>query len=263
MTIRAIETSYKGYRFRSRLEARWAVFFDAVNLRWEYEAEGYDVDGNWYLPDFVVSIGRCAVYIEIKPKTIGTEEFMRLHRFVLRNQGSLILLEGSPGGTTYEDPASYRATLIVGALTDLQNLAPHALLDIIEGVAVFEEKLVKLRDSGVDIKGFGDWGYAFNYIPRWDYLLGTARYLETVYRKNFPTDNRSIGGHGEPATIDVIDELVFSVGIGNRVYLTSNFSDDDAQDPMLLGAYQAARAARFEFGENGNSPSVATHLPQQ
>ena len=26
--IKAIETYYKGYRFRSRLEARWAVFFD-------------------------------------------------------------------------------------------------------------------------------------------------------------------------------------------------------------------------------------------
>lgn len=25
-----IETEYKGYRFRSRLEARWAVFFDTL-----------------------------------------------------------------------------------------------------------------------------------------------------------------------------------------------------------------------------------------
>lgn len=36
--IKAIETSYKGYRFRSRTEARWAVFFDALGVRWEYEA---------------------------------------------------------------------------------------------------------------------------------------------------------------------------------------------------------------------------------
>ena len=32
--IKAIETSYKGYLFRSRLEARWAVFFDALGLVW-------------------------------------------------------------------------------------------------------------------------------------------------------------------------------------------------------------------------------------
>jgi hypothetical protein len=32
MKIKAIETRYKGYRFRSRLEARWSVFFDAMEL---------------------------------------------------------------------------------------------------------------------------------------------------------------------------------------------------------------------------------------
>ncbi len=39
--FKAIETLYKGYRFRSRLEARWAVFFDALGLKWEYEKEGF------------------------------------------------------------------------------------------------------------------------------------------------------------------------------------------------------------------------------
>lgn len=55
-TIKAIETHYKGYRFRSRLEARWAVFFDALGIAYEYEPEGFEVpfeDGNIrYLPDF-------------------------------------------------------------------------------------------------------------------------------------------------------------------------------------------------------------------
>lgn len=31
-TIRAIETNYKGFRMRSRLEARWATFFDALGM---------------------------------------------------------------------------------------------------------------------------------------------------------------------------------------------------------------------------------------
>lgn len=52
--IKAIETYYKGYYFRSRLEARWAVFFDACGVKWEYEPEGYDIDGVWYLPDFLL-----------------------------------------------------------------------------------------------------------------------------------------------------------------------------------------------------------------
>ena len=53
--MRAIETEYKGYRFRSRLEARWAVFFDACGVRWEYEPEGYVLPGGrYYLPDFLL-----------------------------------------------------------------------------------------------------------------------------------------------------------------------------------------------------------------
>jgi len=41
--VRPIETKYKGYRFRSRLEARWAVFFDTLGLKWWYEPEGFDL----------------------------------------------------------------------------------------------------------------------------------------------------------------------------------------------------------------------------
>ena len=67
--IKAIETRYKGYRFRSRLEARWAVFFDALGIKWEYEPEGFDFDGERYLPDFFlpfpspVLVGRESVHV--------------------------------------------------------------------------------------------------------------------------------------------------------------------------------------------------------
>lgn len=58
MTIKAIETQYKGYRFRSRLEARWAVAFDAMGLKWEYEPEGFETELQGqkfqYLPDFKI-----------------------------------------------------------------------------------------------------------------------------------------------------------------------------------------------------------------
>ena len=39
----AKETYYDGYRFRSRLEARWAVFFNNIGLEYEYEMEGFDM----------------------------------------------------------------------------------------------------------------------------------------------------------------------------------------------------------------------------
>ena len=65
MEIKAIETVYNGYKFRSRLEARWAVFFDAAGIKYEYEPEGFDLGGVWYLPDFYLPWFKC--YVEIKP----------------------------------------------------------------------------------------------------------------------------------------------------------------------------------------------------
>lgn len=51
--IKPIETYYNGYRFRSRLEARWAVFFDTLGVEYEYEPEGFMLpSGKCYLPDF-------------------------------------------------------------------------------------------------------------------------------------------------------------------------------------------------------------------
>lgn len=65
MNIKAIETQYKGYRFRSRLEARWAVFFDSLGVRWEYEKEGFDLGkSGWYLPDFWLPDYQC--WVEVK-----------------------------------------------------------------------------------------------------------------------------------------------------------------------------------------------------
>ena len=65
-TIKPIETVYNGYRFRSRLEARWAVFFDAARIKYQYEPEGFDLgDCEWYLPDFYLP--EFDIFVEIKP----------------------------------------------------------------------------------------------------------------------------------------------------------------------------------------------------
>jgi len=56
MTIPAIPTRYAGCYFRSRLEARWAVFFDQLSIPWEYEAEGFVTESGPYLPDFRVQL---------------------------------------------------------------------------------------------------------------------------------------------------------------------------------------------------------------
>ncbi|MFG3173685.1 hypothetical protein ACGFZC_01275 [[Kitasatospora] papulosa] len=78
MTIQPIETRYAGHRFRSRLEARWAVFFDALGIRWEYEPQGYLVGPGRkpYLPDFWLP--RQGLWVEVK----GAEEHLDVELMV-------------------------------------------------------------------------------------------------------------------------------------------------------------------------------------
>lgn len=72
--MKSIETSYGGYRFRSRLEARWAVCFDTMDVGFRYEPEGLQVSWPldparrtqrlYWLPDFYIP--GWDVYVEVK-----------------------------------------------------------------------------------------------------------------------------------------------------------------------------------------------------
>jgi hypothetical protein len=99
--IRAIETNYKGYAFRSRLEARWAVFFDTLGIEWKYEYQGFEreIVDEWddtgtiikshkerYLPDFYLpNYGGHGshLYVEVKgdPKAFKRDfdKLVQLH----------------------------------------------------------------------------------------------------------------------------------------------------------------------------------------
>lgn len=96
--IQPIETVYKGYRFRSRLEARWAVFFDALKLEWEYEPEGFELGkGIRYLPDFYVRDWKC--YAEVKSYGM---KFDKAIPFVVKTKHTILLLEGPPEVQAYQ-----------------------------------------------------------------------------------------------------------------------------------------------------------------
>jgi hypothetical protein len=81
--IKAIETVYNGYRFRSRVEARWAVFFDTLGIEYEYEKEGYDLPSGRYLPDFwlpqmllrTTASEDYGVWLEVKPIEPNDHEY--------------------------------------------------------------------------------------------------------------------------------------------------------------------------------------------
>ncbi len=73
LTRRAIPTKYKGYHFRSRLEARWAVFLDSHEVPYQYELQGFALPSGQYLPDFWLP--GLNVWYEVKgPKPTRHEE---------------------------------------------------------------------------------------------------------------------------------------------------------------------------------------------
>lgn len=64
--MKALPTTYNGIRYRSRTEARWAVFFDLVGIHARYEEEGYQTSSGPYLPDFVIRFGEKDAFFEVK-----------------------------------------------------------------------------------------------------------------------------------------------------------------------------------------------------
>lgn len=79
-SLKAIQTRYKGYHFRSRLEARWAVFFDTAGIKWEYEVEGFQLpNGTRYLPDF--KLPETNTWVEIKGACPSDQELETCSHF--------------------------------------------------------------------------------------------------------------------------------------------------------------------------------------
>jgi hypothetical protein len=103
--IKAIETTYKGYRFRSRLEARWAVFFDSLHLKWEYEPEGFETPHGWYLPDFLLpELNGTGTWVEVKPDAAGANH-PDAAKWMALGEGSgrpILIAAGTPDLKEYE-----------------------------------------------------------------------------------------------------------------------------------------------------------------
>lgn len=71
-TIAAIKTTYRSIEYKSRLEARTAIFFYCLGLNFEYEPKYFEIEKDfWYVPDFYLEDLR--LWIEIKGPDIYEE----------------------------------------------------------------------------------------------------------------------------------------------------------------------------------------------
>lgn len=105
--VTPIETYYNGYRFRSRNEARWALFFDELHIPYDYEPEGFDLGNVWYLPDFHLTNGLILhefqptqlsqIWVEVKSSPeLTDEERQKIAQFVLQTDHHVLLIAGQP-----------------------------------------------------------------------------------------------------------------------------------------------------------------------
>jgi hypothetical protein len=94
MTLKAIQTKYNGFLFRSRLEARWAIFFDTLGIDYQYELEGFELGkAGRYLPDFYLPHLDC--WYEVKPGKLEPEDERKIEAFLEQlDHGHLILACG-------------------------------------------------------------------------------------------------------------------------------------------------------------------------
>jgi hypothetical protein len=232
-SISSVQTRYRGYNFRSRLEARYAVLFDSLGLKWEYEIEGYDLGKHgWYLPDFWLP--EFNLFLEVKPTTdskIKCEEFFNV-------TGKCILLAcGMPGdnplylysnedtksgGVSQTTQCVFGNVILYSAVTNevLFNLHNMKLLDTIKsGEKINRVDYIKLivMDAEYD---FSLLDGKYNHV-----VLDPVVFLKDTFQYH-----------------DIIctDEERCS-----NVYFINHFNR------RMKDYYNDAKSARFEYGECG------------
>lgn len=105
--IKPIETIYRGYRFRSRTEARWAVVFDFLGIKYIYEMEGFNLgDGVYYLPDFYLPDAKQFFEVKADIDNISVEERIKINKLADAT-GKYVIIGDSQFRLTGSEPAVY------------------------------------------------------------------------------------------------------------------------------------------------------------
>lgn len=234
MQIQAIETVYRGYRFRSRLEARWAVFFDTLSIDFDYEPEGYDLaEAGYYLPDFYLPDLR--LWLEVKPQEANHEEKWKAKVFAEQSGQNIAILQGRITAPilTYWDgiplsfqSSTYDATIFYGNFVGVTG-AELFLMG-------YDTLADWIRDKGHEATDFD----------------GTIEHARELRRMDYEIQLNE----GHQRTLERLQYGVISTQnlwtCQERRYCLANRSvyGECALDRLLPAAYQRAQQARFEHG---------------
>lgn len=127
MGIKPIETRAYGHRFRSRLEARWAVAFTEARIAWQYEIEGFDLPSGPYLPDFWLP--QVSMWAEVKGSGFSLSELHKAHDLAKASGRPVLLLIGQPADWAYfafepDEVSGYRFLLADGTQVQAMDYGP-------------------------------------------------------------------------------------------------------------------------------------------
>lgn len=111
----AIATAYRQYSFRSRLEAKWAVFFDLCCWQWSYEP----IDLNGWIPDF--AIGEYPTLVEIKPFFTRGQWGPTVRKIIRSGCKEPVILLGADPTWTRGDVDEWGGEQCFGYLLDLSD----------------------------------------------------------------------------------------------------------------------------------------------
>ena len=227
-TIKAIETEYNGYKFRSRLEARWAVFFDNARIEYEYEPEGYENElGERYLPDFYLP--QFDAHVEVKRNTKeGFDEVDRKCGGAIRWGGpikQIIILSDVPEGKS-NDGGIWHFPVIFW-MADGVSWGWWFFFD-----GDNDSNLVWGKISSADYPNVSFWKDKENSIGAVsDYRL--RRYCNYLWDRH-----------------EKLKEIENLLGCGiEGLSLEQHIELQMKQNALTFKSFEIARKARFEFGE--------------
>lgn len=215
--IKAKETIYNDLRFRSRLEARWAVFFDSLGIKYQYEPYNFgftDFEGDkyGYVPDFYLPCHR--KYVEVK----GYDGMLKTDWYKIS------------GCIDYNaTDISEKGLLILGDIPSYSSLGfgnipyfPHLIWD-----------------SGITFASAAFFVYPSSKVVRnVDIIVGADNIFRKLFSPNFGIEGYTQFGEDMP------EEITTECQYTNSSVRSYNFSSG-----LLKEAYKRAKFARFEHGE--------------
>ena len=207
-----IETEYRGYRFRSRLEARWAVAFDHLGVEWKYETEGYHIghEARPYLPDFWLPV--LGAWAEVKGDPLRLDQTLMDDAVSLRS--------GLPG----QDPFGEKNMLILGDIPPCDEPLAYTHWMVSRTTYAPCESFCACNDA------------------RWSQF--TLRSFPAAVLLDFRAKGTAVKSPGA-----LIIQIGRSTLRPPEDVVTPERHSFVLADRKVLDAFKAARSARFEHGE--------------